>query len=71
MDFVEDFVYFFTLRGEQSSPLVFSPNRAFECVPFPGQAPRWTYVSGLRRSELSAQNLYESALAAYLSQPPT
>ena len=35
----EDFVSFRALCDVQSSPLVFAPNRAFECGPLQGQAP--------------------------------
>ena len=38
----EDFVYFHTLSGVQSSPLVFAPNRAFVCSLLQGQAPKET-----------------------------
>ena len=35
----EDFVYFCALRGVQSSPLVFTPNRAIVWGPLKWQAP--------------------------------
>ena len=35
----EDFVSFRTLCGMQSSPLAFTPNRAFGCGPLQGQVP--------------------------------
>ena len=34
-----NFIYFRTLCEVQSSPLVFTPNRAFNCSPPQGQAP--------------------------------
>ena len=52
----EDFVYFRTLCGVQSSPLVFAPNRAFVCGPLQGQAPGETlcFKSALSRAECSS-----------------
>ena len=39
MGFVEGFVHLRTQCGVQSSPLVFTPNRAFDYGSLPGQEP--------------------------------
>ena len=40
--FPEDFVFFSTLCGVQSPPLVFAPSCAFVCSPLKGQSPGQT-----------------------------